>query len=323
MAFSRFFDMHLYQSLDRLTVVFIWTLFCGITLQGQDLNAPRFFNVSMQNISVPQQLLTPTAESIPQKDREPAINLSAALRYPISLYGRLVVIGELGYQQQQLIGYYDPADAEEDDLTLRSLSMSFMAWYEKNDVWSSLTRLSVKNSSTDVFSLEGNGLIFSLVHLVQKRIGLSPDDKIGLGTYIAYRDRFSILPVILWQKRISTKWQLDMQLPIKVLAYHQMNPRSRLVLGARGMSANYYLADDQYQNLFDANYRRISANFLVGYEYHLSSLIGIGIEGGLSTPFFSGVFEREQRWKLRHSFDERATPYLRLSIFCAVDKSKH
>ncbi len=290
-------------------------------LSAQDINSPRFFYLNVNNVSVPQQLLTPTAETQPVRDPQPALAVATGLRFPLSLFGRTKIIGEVAYDQQNLIGFYDPAEQNDDDLTLRGLAFSILVWHQLSDEWNYFSRLQGKNNSTDVFSVREKSSIVSLIQVFEKSFQKLEGGKIGFGTYLAYRDRFTLLPVFYLQGKWSRQWELDILLPSKILIYHYFADDFRLLLGARGKSDNYYLEDEDFRNIYDANFRRISANPLIGIEKQLSKLLGVGFEAGVTLPLFSGIFERDIRWKQRHSFEDKNAPYFRVTLFCSIDKS--
>ena len=288
------------------------------TLAAQDLKSPRFFYLKLNNTPTPNKLITPNAESYTLTDPQISLSISTSLRYPISLFGKTKIIGEIGYQQLGLTGFFDPTESDDDDLQLRSLSFSFLGWHETNGPWSYFARLLLRNGSTDLFSINERSSIINLTQLIQKE--MSGGAKIGFGTYLSYRDQFTLLPVFYWERKLGADWEVDMLLPSKVLFYRNMKERSRLLFGIRGESANYYLEEEKYQNIFDANFRRISAKFVAGVEHQLNRWFGLSAEAGMVAPFFSGIYQRDRRWKLLHSFEDKITPYFQVSIFCSVDK---
>ncbi len=284
--------------------------------EGQDLSAPRFFNISMANLSVPQQLFTPGNSHLRDRRAEPPIMVKSNLRYPISLYGRTRIIGEIAYKRQTLAGFYDPTERDDADLVMHQAAFSFMGLHSISDRWNWIGRLSLKNNSTSLFDVHSMGSVLSISQVLERK---TASGKIGGGIRFSYRDRLSIIPIFLWQKTLGQQWEIDMLLPAKILFYRNFGIDSRFMIGVKGDASNYYIQDHLFESMYDTNYRRIDINTLLGFEKQVSSMIGLSFEAGATIPVFSGVYSRQSSWFLVHDFQERVTPFARLGVFCSID----
>ncbi len=284
-------------------------------VEAQDIEALRFFKFDIQNAARPQQLAARGPRRISSTSKEVPIALEGQLRFPLKLKGSTMVIGEINYGHRSLNGFYSLAEEDDVDIDLSKMSIAVIGLHQFSDYLVLKSRVGLKNSGHDLFKFGTRSTLISTTHLVEK--GLA-QGRFGLGARLAYRNRFTILPVLLYQQDYGLGWSLDVLLPVKIFAIKKLDSDMRLILGVTGDSDNYFISKDLAVVDMATNYRRISANTVVKFEKQLTHLLGVGVEVGASIPFFSGLYSLDKRWQEIHDFEEHITPYAKVGLFCAI-----
>ncbi|MCB0586188.1 MAG: hypothetical protein KDD06_12795, partial [Phaeodactylibacter sp.] len=257
---------------------------------------------------------------VPSRAYEPNHLIKAELKFPVKLKGRTRVFGELKYNNEYVFGIYSPI---EDDgvspIKLHESSLSFIVSHKFGNGYSLLGKFGMENSSDHFWKAGGNSLSWSNSILLQKE---NANGKYGLGAScgLAVLGRLSILPLILYQRKLPRNWELDLLLPAKMLAIKNVSNSSRFIMGVKGSSGNYYLSGLAMDGLSGLNYRRLSANAILGYEKLVTPLVGVGIEAGATIPVQSGVYRQDKRWQEVHNFGQKVDPYFNFKIFFAVPR---
>ncbi|MCB9265799.1 MAG: hypothetical protein H6558_12300 [Lewinellaceae bacterium] len=289
-------------------------------LKCQDISATRFFKIDYQTLGSPSQLVPRQGGFVPSRAYEPNHLIKAELKFPVKLKGRTRVFGELKYNNEYVFGIYSPI---EDDgvspIKLHESSLSFIVSHKFGNGYSLLGKFGMENSSDHFWKAGGNSLSWSNSILLQKE---NANGKYGLGAScgLAVLGRLSILPLILYQRKLPRNWELDLLLPAKMLAIKNVSNSSRFIMGVKGSSGNYYLSGLAMDGLSGLNYRRLSANAILGYEKLVTPLVGVGIEAGATIPVQSGVYRQDKRWQEVHNFGQKVDPYFNFKIFFAVPR---
>lgn len=290
-------------------------------LKCQDISAARFFSIEYQTLGSPTQLIPRQGGGVaPAQTYEPSHLIKAELKFPVKLRGNTRIFGELQYNNEYIFGSYSPFDEDgADPIKLHQSSLSFMVSHRLGKGYSLLGKFGVEQSSDRFWNSSGSALSWgNSILLLREHAG----GKYGLGASCGYdiMGRMNFMPLLLYQEQLSESWQLDLLLPAKVLAIRKLSNDSRLLMGVRGSNANYYLSGLSMDHLSGLNYRRLSANALIGYERLLTPLVGLGFEAGATIPLQSGIYRQEQRWQEVHNFRQGVDPYFNIRIFFAVPK---
>ncbi len=313
--------MVIYNWLKKCSCILLSCLCCAHCL-AQDISSTRFFKFNFNTLSSPSSILSNIPSAVaPPADFEPSQLIEAELRFPIKLKGKTKLIGSLGYQREMLSGLYLEYEADEDDIDLVPLhnpSLSFAVMHSFNRRVKLINNFSVQSRSNDFLSFRLPAMAFRNTFLLEKSVN---QNKMGIGMSIGVAgNRFSIIPILEYQKELSNHWQLDLLLPAKALLTKAINRKSRLLFGARGNTAEYFF-DQAWSNGFtDLSYRRLNVNLITGYERQLTPIIGIGVEGGVTVPLRSGLYRNDQRWQQVHNFGTSVAPYFNMKFFLSLPK---
>lgn len=289
-------------------------------LKCQDISATRFFSIDYQTLGSPNQLVPRGGGFVPTNAYEPNHLIKAELKFPVKLKGKTRVFGELQYNNEYIFGIYSPIDDDGvDPIKLHQSSLSFIVSHKFNDGYSLLGKLGLQNSSDRFWSSDDSSISWSNSVLLQKE---NANGKFGLGIScgLDYLGGMSAMPLLLYQRKLPRNWELDLLLPAKMLAIKNLNNSSRIIMGAKGSTGNYYLSGLALGELSGLNYRRLNANAIIGYERLITPLVGIGVEAGATIPLQSGIYRQEKRWQEVHSFGQKVDPYFNFKIFFAVPR---
>ena len=295
-------------------------IFAGKPLKCQDISAVRFFNINYQTLGAPNMLMPQQGGYVPSNAYEPNHLIKAELKFPIKLSGRTKIFGELQYNNEYIFGIYSPID---DDgvapIKLHQSGLSLIVSHQFGNGFRLLNKFGVDNSSDHFLSAGRNTLAVNNSMLLQRE---DAKGKVGLGFScgLAYIGGISVLPLVLVERELSNNWELDLLLPAKILAIKNLSNDSRLLMGVKGSTANYFLSGMAFDNLSGLNYRRLSANAIVGYEKLITPLVGIGVEAGATMPLQSGIYRQDNRWREVHNFSQKVDPYFNFKIFFAIPK---
>ena len=292
-----------------------WLLPCN----AQDVAAPRFFNLSIQQLSSTTNLTNPLLQSIPVGRNEENFLVDASLKYPIKLQGKLKIIGSLGFKRETLFGLYEPLEDEGEDMTLHSAKTSFIASYLMQNNSKINVRLGWSSRSSKFLSLHPWASNWSASMLYDKDNGTQ---RIGYGFIASYGRRLNVLPLFLWQKDLGRGFGLDLLLPSKALITKELNRSSQLFAGIKAQTAGYFVEGDQHPlGDLSANYRRISVQAIFGYEKMINKLVGFSCSAGVNLPFASGMYSFAGKWNRLHNFQDRVAPQFKAGVFFALDRN--
>ncbi|NND07944.1 MAG: hypothetical protein HKN87_16315 [Saprospiraceae bacterium] len=305
-------NLYIIRRRDILLALLLLNFVC---IQAQDVDAPRFFEMSMQNAPLPQQVVNEDLRSFHSSAKETQWQLESRLRYPISLKGRTKIIGEVSYDHRGLYGFYSLAENENEEVHLHKLSMGFMSLHQLSPRSVLKSRIGIKQSSSQLSQLNGRSTLYSTTHLLEQDID---GGKVGFGARIAYRNRLTVIPIFLYERTWANGWSFDALLPVQVTAEKLLDADKRIIMGLKGSSDNYFVANDLDFVDESSNFRRIGVNAMIAYEKQITPIFGANIEAGASVPLFSGLYKLDNRWSRTHNFQERVTPYLKVGIFCAI-----
>ncbi|MCB0579129.1 MAG: hypothetical protein KDD10_07445 [Phaeodactylibacter sp.] len=295
-------------------------IFGSKRLQCQDISATRFFSIDYQTLGAPSRLMPRQGGLAPAQAYEPNHLIKAELKFPIKLQGRTRIFGELQYNNEYIFGIYSPLEDDgAEPIKLHQSSLSFIVSHKFGNGMNLLGKIGLENSSDHFLSSGGDALFWENSLLVQKE---QANGKYGLGLScgLDYLGGVSLMPVVLYQKKLPRNWELDLLLPAKILAVKNLSNSSRLIMGARGGAANYRLTGQAADHLSGLNYRRLNANAIIGYERLLTPLVGIGLEAGATIPLQSGIYRQDRRWQEVHNFGQKVDPYFNFKIFFAVPR---
>ena len=286
---------------------------------AQDIKAPRFFKLNIQNLSAPNNLPAPGLNSFQSGRFEPGFLIDAEMRYPVKLKGQTKIIGEFGYQRETMSGFFHPGENDSEEINLQQAAVAFIVHHRFKNNSALIGRISVKNGSHRLFSFETQSMAVSAISMYERSI---PKGKIGVGIKFGYRTIVNVLPLFVFQKDLGRQWELDMLLPAKLCFNKRLSTDSKLFFGVKGAAANYYLDDHPISQFSSNNYRRINANALVGYEKQITPMVGFGFEAGASIPVYSGIYKLNRKWIQVHNFQEKVTPYAKFGFFLAIDRHR-
>lgn len=286
----------------------------------QDISATRFFNIDYQTMGSPNLLVPRQGGLVPAQAYEPNYLIKAELKFPIKLRGRTRIFGELQYKNEYVFGLYSPLDEEGvAPIKLHQPGLSIIVSHQFNEDLSLLGKFSLEKSSDRFWGADGSSFSFGNSLLLQKK---RANGKYGFGASwgVDYLGGLSIMPLLLYQKKLPGNWELDLLIPSKLLAIKNLSNSSRLIMGVKGSTASYYLSGLAMDNLSGLNYRRLNANAIVGYEKLITPLVGIGVEAGATIPLQSGIYRQGPRWQEVYNFGQKVAPYFNFKIFFTVPK---
>ena len=291
----------------------------GVSLCGQDLDAPRFFEVNFQSLSTTFSPVYGVQPAVLHQSITPNFLFDASLRFPLKLSGATKFLGQVDIQQEIMFGFWDVREAEVEDIHLYENQLSFIMMHDFNEQTRLYATFRGGSGSSQVFDFRHGAQSFNQVTLLEKR---SPERKWGVGVALSYQNRFSFLPVFKYQGPIFGKWDLDLLLPARVLLRRSFNKTSRLFTGVRASSGTYLVGDNALQSEMYANtsYRRINLKGVVGVERQISPWVGLRAEIGANLPYRSGLYDLENPRVEIHDFNQRIVPHVNFGFFLSLPK---
>ena len=296
------------RALHVCPILCLVSFFCG----AQTLDCPRFFKLNIQNLTSVQSLSTPNARSRSATESSHNLLIESALKYPISLSGRTKIIGEFGYAFEEVDGLYSPYENDDAELKLHRFSSGVLFSHQFNEIWKFSGRTNVYSASNRFMRLHSRTIAFSQIALVQKSIS---SGEVGIGVYMGYNNRFTVLPVVQYQKSWQNGWLLDMLLPSSITVSKDITADKRVYLRVKGKTGNYFLNNQQFLAFDDSNYRRLSIHPVIGYEKQLTKWVGIDMQLGATIPIQSGLFQLDGNWVKIHDFNAGITPHAKIGFF--------
>lgn len=294
----------------------------------QDLTSPKFFKLNFQSLpfsSSPNysQLggfsALSSSTTSPSPANRPNFLYEVTLRYPIKMHGQTKLIGEIEHKNEYINGYYSSQLDEIEELELFQTSHSLILIHELNSNLKFTNAFQVSSSSTKNLALSGGALRFSNLGLFEKKI---PKGVFGIGAAVSYDNRLSVLPILKYEVDLGKNWGIEALLPSKVLVTKNLSKGSRILLGVKGSTATYLINDNEVvsDDLLGANYRRMSASGIFGYEKMLTPMVGLSMEMGASLPMRSGIYSVNNRQEVLYDFNNKVSPHFKVGIFLALPK---
>lgn len=131
----------------------------------------------------------------------------------------------------------------------------------------------------DEFVLNSNSAIYYMSGTYVK--DLSSRKKLGYGLYVGNSlDRFSILPLFIYENRFAKRWTLDMVLPKSVILRHRMNNKTFISAKAEFKGWRYNLSNALQDVDRDFTLRRRDIQFTLAYEREIHDWLWLGVETG-------------------------------------------
>ena len=287
-------------------------------LKCQDITSARFFKLNFNTLSSPNSIISNMPSTLVPAEYEPSHLIEAELRFPVKLKGKTRFIGALGYNRELLSGFYIPP-GDDGDIDLVSLHRPSLSVYILHNFGKGLglkASLGIQSRANRFLEWNSQALAYRTNILLEKKKG---KNAIGFGTSLGYNNnRFSIVPILLYQKELSGNWSLDLLLPAKALLVKSLQASSRLLFGFKGDTADYFFTRPVLEGYDDLSYRRLNVNVIAGYERQLTPMIGIGVEAGVTAPLRSGLYQQNGAWNEVHNFGRSVAPYFNMKFFLSL-----
>jgi len=298
-------------------MIFFLLVFGSNQAISQNIDAPRFFKISFQNLgSSKTSWGSGPQTNAPFKNAQNHL-LEAQLRCPILLKGKTRLIAELGYNREDLFGFYLPQEGDDEELGLHKVSLAMLVDHRFDSGWRWMSKWSFTNNAHQAFYFGRSSIGVSAVQLFEKNIR---GGRIGLGARVGYRNQWTIFPLFSFQKDLDKRWEIDMVLPVRVLVSNKLTSGTRIYGGVKGSAGSYFLGGASFANFDEATYRRISVHSLLGYERQITSLVGLSVEAGATLPVRSSIYEWDRQWIKTHDFSEKISPYFKVGLFLSIDR---
>lgn len=307
-----------YRNASGKICLFSFLCILSQLVHAQNIESPRFFHLNFQNFSPTQQVVSQQGDAHSSTDDEPGFFISSKLLFPISLKGNTKIVGQLSYARESIMGVYDKETKSDRYLHFNNMGLTVIAKHKFNRRTTYFSAWTAKTGSERFISLEAEALSFNTTHLIQRQPNRKT--KVGLGFQVAYNQRFSVIPVIKYEKEFGTNWKADILLPSQILFFKKLDKNRQIYAGVKGSRASYLLNNTQPFGEADIFYRRLTANVLIGFERQLIGPLGFMIEAGANIPVRSGLFNLDNRWNQVHTYQENTNPYIKAGIFLAIDK---
>ena len=298
-----------------LLTLLAW-VFLPTNVLGQSIESPRFFKLNFQSLGSTSSPVYGGNNPLPF-DSEQNFLIDASLRFPLKLQGSTMLLGKLDFEQEMMFGFYDPEDAEIDELALFQSSFSLIALHDFHAGLRLTSMLDLSSNSTKGIDLTSDALRFSAMNLLEWR---QEDRSFGFGAVLTYRNSLTALPIVKYEGPLFGNWRVDALLPSHLLVTNRLSNDSRFFVGMRGSAGTYLLRDDDvaYSGYMGDHYKRITINGVVGYERQLTPWIGISAEMGVAMPYRSGIFDAQDNRLELHSFDDRLSPHFKVGFFLSL-----
>lgn len=306
----------------------LFSIFLGKQLKCQDLSSPKFFKLNFQSLpfsstpNYPQLSGLSTSSSTPSSSSglTPNFLYEVALKYPIKMKGRTKIIGEIEHRNEYINGYYSSQLDEVEELELFQTSHSLIVMHDLNNKMKFTNVLQLSSNSTQRMAFSGGALRFSNLGLVEKE---TAKGSFGVGIAVSYDSRLSIMPLLKFEADLGKNWAIEALLPSKVLFAKNLSESARFLFGIKGSTATYVINDNELvaDDQIGANYRRMSASGIIGYEKMLTPMVGLSLEMGASLPMRSGIYSVTNNREVLYDFDtNKISPHFRVGVFLALPK---
>ena len=308
--------------LSKLPLYFslLTSLFFIPKVSGQDISAPRFFEINVQPTSTNQSPNFPDLQSGIVPPTQPNYNVQAALKFPIKLKGNTKIIGELKHKNEFLNGYYSLDNERFEQLRLRQSKGSIIVLSQLNDRWKFTNMLSASSNSTDYISTNTRAIRWRNISVFEKE--LKNGSTIGFGGSLAYDQNFSFLPVFKYETEFGNQWKLDMVLPKEIEVSKYLSKRSCILFRVKGSGSNYTLGSQEVANTYSSSsiYKRIDVAGSIGYERQITPWIGFSVHAGATMPIRSGIYANDSNQTKLHELNEGVQPYFRVGMFVSFPR---
>jgi len=290
----------------------------GNLLVGQSSDY-KFFQFNYQ--SLPSIQAVPALEYPTVPNFKNNRNIDAKLRFPILLGSKLMLIGQVRYQYEDLhLGY--TTDGLEQELSFNNIGATF--FYKRqleNDqalFGHFSTNLRAQKIDFNNFSRKID-YSASVVHLFKK----SDKKTFGYGLGVANTlGRLRVSPVAIYQNQWHKHWELELKLPKLARLNWKIKNTSNLYFNVEGNSASYYLDNFKLSAAHHIEYRRLTVDVQVGMEQALNEWVWMGFSAGITQPLRSRLVESGQPSRfLVHRFNSMVTPTFNVYLFTVVPQN--
>ncbi len=303
-----------------LYLSFLSGLFFIPKMNGQDISAPRFFEINVQPTAANSSPNFPELQSGVLPPTQPNYKIQAALKFPIKLKGNTKVIGELKHKNEFLNGYYSFEDDRFEQLRLRQSKGSIILFSQLNEKWKFTNVLSASSNSTDFISTNTNAIQFRNISMFERE--LKNGSTLGFGGSVTYDQNLSVIPILKYETEFGNNWNLDLVLPKQIQVSKDLSKRSRLLFKVKGSGSNYTLGNHQVANAYSASslYKRMDVAGTVGYERQITPWIGFSIHAGATMPIRSGIYANDSSQTQLHDLNDGIRPYFRVGMFMSFPR---
>jgi len=292
--------------------------------RGLEIGFTRIYNANIESESAIDNLASDDSQinSITQIEFD--------LKFPLIINSRSQFLGSIEYTpdifnfNQSEIGasnFY----REINDRHLRSRKLKLYYVHALNDKNYVNARFSfalngdVFDSDQDIW--EFAKYTFSAVYGWQK----NPMNSYGFGLYMGYvLGRYTIFPVIEWNKTWNKQWGFESKLPGKFLVRYTPNSGLRLYGGYNSDGISYRLVSIEENSNFLKEYevRRSDVKFLISLEKRLYDFIWCGISSGLNYNLRLEVSDNDRLYDDKVLIDNKVDPslFINAGIFIVPNK---
>jgi len=271
---------------------------------------PAFFEFSYRTL--------PAVNAFPEDKRsnfEANKHYRIKLNIPIKLSGKLNVIGQLRYNNEQLhLGRN--LNMEEQDIHFDNLGASllfkyqlenrfFIAGHTSGAFKADKIQLTSYNS---IFDFSSSALLGKNTEYGQIGGGLIVGNSMG---------RFRIFPLLLLDYQVTNKFRVEMKLPREAFARLIIKPDDFYIKSGFEVNAAAYSVSQILPSLpANIEFRRASLDFRTSLEKELYDFLWLRIDAGLTVPINSAIVERGLPTNERLiRFDQSISPFTGFSIY--------
>jgi len=287
--------------------------------RGLEVGFTRIYNANIESESSLENLASENSEI------ETITQLEFDLKFPIIINRRSQFLGSVEYtpdifrfdrDEVFASNFYTEIDGRH--LRSRKLKLYYVRGFD-SEKYINLRFSFALNG--DVFDSDQNIWEFakytlSAVYGWQK----SPRNSYGFGFYMGYVfGRYSIFPVIEWNKTWNKQWGFESNLPGKFLIRYTPNPNLRLYGGYNSDGISYRLVsrDGNSQFLQEYEVRRSDVKFLLTVEKRIYDFVWGGISTGLNYNIRLEVSDNDRLFDDKVLIENQVDPalFLKASIF--------
>lgn len=283
---------------------------------GIDLMFPRakFFELTYRNY--PYANANPNNETDANAEGEGEI-LKTSLRFPMFLSKGFNLIGQVGYQSEQI---YVPEDAGNfGNMSFQKLGFTLIGEKKlKNDKFLlGIVSGSSRGEKTSFKNMPSPNSFGASV-VVGKEYG--DYNKLGIGIATGLNmGRFSASPVLAFNKRLDHRNYIDALLPRSITYRHLMSNKFYFFSSIEANNFNYSLNDRVFEEISELEIRRTEVSLNIGLEREIHDWLWMSFEMGLTKPLRNAILEQGERSRnYLSSFNDHIQPVISVSLFAVI-----